>query len=123
MSITLLIVEDSQAIRASLVSLMECLPGIDCIRTAGDLVEAMHCVRNFHPSLVVLDLQLPDGLGLELIEPIKHLAPYARIAVLTNHASEFNKRHCLAGGADWFFDKSTEFDALLDVVRVQAALE
>jgi DNA-binding NarL/FixJ family response regulator len=122
MSITLLIVEDSAHICASLVSLMECIPDIDGIRTAGNLVDAMDCVRNFYPSLVVLDLQLPDGLGLELIEPIRHLLPDVRIAVLTNHASEFNKRHCLAGGADWFFDKSTEFDALLDVVRNQAAL-
>ena len=123
MPITLLIVEDSEAICASLVGLMECIPGIDGIRTAGNLVDAMDCVRSFYPSLVVLDLQLPDGLGLELIEPIRHLSPDVRIAVLTNHASEFNKRHCLAGGADWFFDKSTEFDALLDVVRVQAAFQ
>jgi DNA-binding NarL/FixJ family response regulator len=122
MAIKLLIVEDSQHIRASLVSLMECIPGIDCIATADSIVDAMQCVRESAPSLVVLDLQLPDGLGIELVEPIKALAPKARIAVLTNHASEFNRRHCIAGGVDWFFDKSTEFDAMLDVVRAQAAL-
>lgn len=123
MTIRLLIVEDSQHICASLVSLMECIPGIDCIATANCIADAMQCVRESLPSMVVLDLQLPDGLGIELIEPIKNLSPEVRIAVLTNHASEFNRRHCIAGGADWFFDKSTEFDALLEVVRAKAALQ
>ena len=76
-----------------------------------------HCM----PTLIVLDLQFPDGIGTELIDPLKLMAPTTQIAVLTNHAGEFNKRHCLASGADWFFDKSTEFDDLLDVVRYQAA--
>jgi DNA-binding NarL/FixJ family response regulator len=121
MPLKLLIVEDSEHIRASLVSLIECIPGIECVRTANTLAHAMESVRQLLPNLVVLDLQLPDGLGVELIEPIRVLAPAACIAILTNHANEFNRKHCLVGGADWFFDKSTEFDALLEVVRTQAA--
>jgi DNA-binding NarL/FixJ family response regulator len=53
---------------------------------------------------------------------MKHLAPTAHIAVLTNHANAFNKHHCMAIGADWFFDKSTEFDDLIEVVRAEAKL-
>jgi DNA-binding NarL/FixJ family response regulator len=45
-----------------------------------------------------------------------------RIAVLTNDANEFNRIRCMAGGADWFFDKSTEFEELIEVVRQQIAL-
>jgi DNA-binding NarL/FixJ family response regulator len=122
MTLKLLIVEDSEHIRTSLVSLIECIPGIDCVHTADTLVDALERVRKVLPTLVVLDLQLPDGLGVELIEPIKLLAPQARIAILTNHANDFNRRHCLASGADWFFDKSTEFETLLEVLRAQAAL-
>jgi DNA-binding NarL/FixJ family response regulator len=118
----LLIVEDSPHIRASLVGLMECLPGIDSICTADSLAQAMTSVRLCLPTMVILDLQLPDGLGIELIEPMKHLAPTVHIAVLTNHANAFNKRHCMAIGADWFFDKSTEFDDLIEVVRAEAEL-
>ena len=122
MNTSILIVEDSEHIRASLVSLIECIPGVGQICTADTLASAMVCMRNYAPNLIVLDLQLPDGIGIELIEPIKLMAPATQIAVLTNHASEFNKRHCLAGGADWFFDKSTEFDDLLDVVRHHVAV-
>ena len=45
-----------------------------------------------------------------------------RIAIFTNDVNEFNRRKCLQAGADWFFDKSIEFDDLLDVVQQQAAL-
>jgi DNA-binding NarL/FixJ family response regulator len=118
----LLIVEDSPHIRASLVSLMECLPGIVSVTTADCLGDAIKCARQSLPTMVILDLQLPDGLGIELIEPMKHLAPDVHIAVLTNHANEFNKRHCIAAGANWFFDKSTEFDELIEVVRAESEL-
>jgi DNA-binding NarL/FixJ family response regulator len=119
----LLIVEDSEHVRASLIGLMECIPGIDGICTAVSLVDAMHCVREFSPSMVVLDLHLPDGSGTELINPIQQLAPDVRIAVLTNDASEFNRKICLSFGANWFFDKSTEFEMLLDVVRAHAEIQ
>jgi DNA-binding NarL/FixJ family response regulator len=119
----LLIVEDSEHIRTSLVSLMECIPGIDGICTAVSLVDAMQCVRKSSPSMVVLDLHLPDGYGTELIKPIQQVAPDVRIAVLTNDASEFNRKNCLSFGANWFFDKSTEFDQLLDVVRAHAEMQ
>jgi DNA-binding NarL/FixJ family response regulator len=113
----LLIIEDSEHIRASFVSLMECIPSIDCICTAVSLFDAMHCVSKFSPSIDALDLHLPDGFGTELINQIQHLASDVRIAVLTNDASEFNRKICLSLGANWFFDKSTEFEMFLDVVR------
>lgn len=121
MTLDLLIVDDSQHIRASLVGLLECIEGMGRISTASNLVDAIRSVCKEPPCIVVLDLQLPDGLGLELIQPIKRLVPNVRIAILTNHAGAPNKRHCLASGADWFFDKSTEFDNLLDVLKTQAA--
>jgi len=122
MNTSILIVEDSAHIQASLISLIEYIPGVRSIYTAHSLETAMQCLQRCVPMLIVLDLQLPDGIGTELIGPFKLMVPTTQIAVLTNHASEFNKRHCLAGGADWFFDKSTEFDDLLDVVRHQAAI-
>lgn len=44
------------------------------------------------------------------------------MAVLTNDASEFNRQRCLRAGADCFFDKSTEFEKVLELVQRQAAL-
>jgi DNA-binding NarL/FixJ family response regulator len=117
----LLIVDDSELIRNSLVRLLLEIPGIESIRTADSLVRALDCVEQEEPNLIILDLHLPDGNASRLIEPLKWLAPLARIAMLTNDASEYSRRQCLDQGADWFFDKSTEFERLLEVVRDLAA--
>jgi len=113
----ILIVEDSEAIRNSLVALMQAIPGIESVRTASTMAHAVACIRQYQPSLAVLDLQLPDGVGTELIRPLRAKVPSVRIAILTNFASDFSRKRCLCAGADWFFDKSTEFDSLLQMLR------
>lgn len=117
MPITLLIVDDSDLIRASLRSLLGSVTGIASIREATTLDEALTSVWRDPPMLVILDLSLPDGLGINIIERLKQLSPTLWLAVLTIHADSFYRQHCLALGADWFFDKATETDQLLDVIR------
>ncbi len=119
--ITLLIVDDSDLVRTSLRALLGSVPGIASIREATMLAEAIASVWYDAPTLVILDLNLPDGLGMNIIERLKQLSPTLRLAVLTIHADPFYRQRCLALGADWFFDKASETDALLEVVRQLAA--
>ncbi len=120
MTMKLLIVDDSELIRTRLLGLLEDIQGVDAIHTADTLAETLKSVRREAPTLVILDLHLSDGIAIQIINPIKQLAPGIQIAMLTNDASELNRRECQEAGADWFFDKSTEFLDLLDVVRQQA---
>lgn len=113
----LLIVDDSELIRGRLVGFFQGLAEID---TAGTLAQTLECAGRCPHELVILDLHLPDGNALRIIPQLKQLAPGMRIAVLTNDASAFNAERCLAAGADWFFDKSTEFEKVLDLIRRQA---
>ena len=117
----LLIVEDSEPIRTSLVGLINSIEGIESVRTASTMSQALACMRQYQPTVVVLDLQLPDGVGTELIRPLRAKSPGVRIAVLTNFASDFSRKRCLLAGADWFFDKATEFEGLLSLLRGQTA--
>lgn len=119
---TLLIVDDSELIRASLLGLLQGIQGISAIHTANSLGQSMDKVRRYLPTLVVLDLHLPDGNALQIIPDIKQLVPTVQIAVLTNDAIEFNRNKCLQAGADWFFDKSTEFEEMLAMLQQQTAL-
>jgi two-component system, OmpR family, response regulator len=73
------------------------------------------------PELIVLDLHLPECNAIRAIPHFKRLLPGVRIAVLTNAAHVFNRNASMAAGADWFFDKSTEFEALVELVRRFAA--
>jgi DNA-binding NarL/FixJ family response regulator len=121
MTTHLLIVDDSELIRTSLRALLSSVTGISSIREAGTLSEALVSVQADPPSLVILDMNLPDGLGMDIIKPIKQFSPAVLIAVFTIHAFPGCTKRCLALGADWFFDKATETDALLAVVRQHAA--
>jgi len=119
--IKLLIVDDSDLIRASLRRLLGSVVGIATIGEASTLGEALESVRINPPSLVILDLNLPDGLGMDIISQLKQMSPTLWLAVLTIHADPGYRQRCLALGADWFFDKATEIDPLLEVVRQLAA--
>lgn len=118
-SFNLLIVDDSELIRTRLISLLDRVAGIASIDQAATLAHAMERVRYQPPDLVILDLHLPDGLGTEIIGSLKQMAPNLRIAVLTFCGEDAYRKQCLALGADWFFDKASEFDALLALVHDQ----
>lgn len=123
MTTRLLIVDDSELIRTRLRALLGHVAGIASIREASTLSGALVSVQADAPALVILDMNLPDGMGMDIIKPLKQLAPAVLIAVFTIHADPSFSKRCLALGADWFFDKATETDALLEVVRQHAALK
>lgn len=118
----LLIVDDSDLIRTSLRALLGSVAGIDSIREAVTLREAMESVRRDPPTLVILDMNLPDGLGIHIIKPLQQLVPTLLIAMVTVHASPSVRKLSLAFGADWLFDKGAGTDGLLEVVRQHATL-
>ena len=117
----LLVVEDSALIRRRLLELLEGIAGIDTRATSATLAETLTDARRDLPTFILLDLNLPDGNAMTIIPTLKNLPSAPRIAVLTNHAGALTRSQCLLAGADWFFDKSTEFKQALDVVRAQAA--
>jgi two-component system OmpR family response regulator len=122
MALKLLLVDDSDLIRISLQALLEPMAGIETIHTANTLLKTLECVSHSAPSLLILDIHLPDGHAIQIIPRLKQLAPRMRIAIFTNDVNEFNRRKCLQAGADWFFDKSIECGELLAVVNQQAEL-
>jgi two-component system OmpR family response regulator len=113
----ILVVDDSELIRLRLARQIEALPGVDRVMTASGCLLAQHLVASQPPALVVLDLHLPDGDPVRLIPQFKLDHPDLKVAVLTNDATDYNRRRCLQAGADWFFDKSTEFEQLLTQLR------
>lgn len=113
----LLVVEDSNEVRQRLCQFLVAIPNVKVVekttRAAG-----MEQLRLDSPDIVILDLQLPDGDGMQLLRTAKRDFPATRVFVFTNHV--FHRRQCLAEGADRFFDKSMEFIALLEAIKVLA---
>jgi DNA-binding NarL/FixJ family response regulator len=117
----LLVVDDSELIRSRLVEMLRGLPGVDSVDTAENLSQTLDYVFDCPPALTILDLHLPDGNALQILEVLKRIAPAMQIVMLSNDANEFNRAKCLKAGADAFFDKSTEFESALAWAQRQAA--
>ncbi len=118
--VKLLILDDSDLIRSRLATLMRGIPGVEEVFVTETLAQTLVCVRELRPALVVLDLHLPGGNVNQLIPVLKKIAPWLKVVVLANDFNDFSRRRCLDAGADWLFDKSTEFEALLALLAEQA---
>jgi DNA-binding NarL/FixJ family response regulator len=113
----ILVVDDSAVAGSRLSSLLGSVDGVEVLPQAWDVAGARRAFLTGAPDLVVTDFQLPDGTGVDVIRHVKLTWPGTFVCVLTNYPWAPNRRRCLDAGADLFLDKSTEFDALLDVCR------
>jgi DNA-binding NarL/FixJ family response regulator len=119
MPMNVLIVDDSPTVRTSLRWLLRCIKGVGVVREAGTLSETLEGVRSDPPVVLILDLRLPDGLSDSVLQTLKQLAPEMRIAVFSLHADSSHQQQCQALGVDWFFDKTTQTEALLDWLMLE----
>ena len=111
------LVEDSPAIRARLAATIRGIEGAELVGEAGRVGEAIDGIRSTHPGAVILDLQLEDGSGLEVLKAVRSLAPGLHVAVLTNYATDQHRRACMDAGAEFFLDKSSDFPRIREIVR------
>jgi DNA-binding NarL/FixJ family response regulator len=108
MSVTkkILIVDDSELLqirlRKALIKANESL----IITQAYNYHEALEQFHSFHPATVILDIALPDGSGMVLLQIFKKEDPKVVVAMLTNYPNIEFKDSCLTFGADHFYEKS-----------------
>jgi len=115
------LVEDSASIRERLVRLLESVPGAQVIGQAGDADEAIAAILAARPDVVLLDVQLEQSSGFDVLRAVHSLEPRIAFYMLSNFATEPYRRHAERLGASGFFDKSTDFDRLRDLVAQRAA--
>lgn len=103
------VVDDSPLIRDGLTRLIEMVDGIDVVGQAEDATQGLELVRALAPDAVTLDIMMPNGNGLELLEQIKRLPSSPTVILLTNYPYPAFKKRCVELGADFFLNKGTEF--------------
>lgn len=111
------LVEDSAAIRAHLAATIRAITGAELVGEAATVGAAIDGIRSTHPSAVILDLQLEDGSGLEVLKAVRPCVPELHVAVLTNYATDQHRRACMAAGAEYFLDKSSDFPRIREIVQ------
>lgn len=115
-SLRCFLVEDSAVIRQNLIATLEELLSVQIVGTAEDERSAVDWLQS-HPAdtcdLMIIDIFLRKGTGLEVLRQARALHPEARLVVLTNFATADMRKRCAQLGADRVFDKSAELEELL----------
>ena len=112
-----LIADDSVLWRERLTAMISELPGIQVIGQAENAQNAINSIRILKPDVTILDIRMPGGNGFEVLENIKKDKWHPLMIVLTSYLYPPYKKKCLDSGADYFFDKSTEFQKVIEVLK------
>jgi DNA-binding NarL/FixJ family response regulator len=111
-----LIVDDSEQIRDRLVTLLSESDHIRVVGQAGNGRQALEAMRRLAPDTVVLDIRLPDTNGIELLKKIKAFYPDVKVIMLTNFDFAHYRQQCRRLGADYFLNKTLEFEKIVDAI-------
>jgi DNA-binding NarL/FixJ family response regulator len=110
------IADDSSVVRQRLVELVSTLGEVCLVGQAGDAMEAINDIQSTKPDVAILDIQMPGSNGFYVLEQIKISQPELRVIMLTAFPYPQYRQKCLNAGADYFFDKSCEFDQVTNVL-------
>ena len=113
---SVLIVDDSTAVRQRLVAILNQIDGVEVVGEATDADEALELCQTLRPDVMTLDLVLPGESGVDVLEQIKQLECSPRVIVLTNYPYPAFRKRCLALGAEFFLNKATEFDRIAGIL-------
>ncbi len=111
------LVDDSVVIRQRLKRMLANLKDIEVMGEAADAAEATEAIHQAKPDVVLLDIHLLGGSGIEVLEKVKKDQPAPAVIILTNYPYPQYRQKCLDAGADFFFVKSTEFDKVVPALR------
>jgi len=111
------IVDDSALVLERLTDLLKEIPDLHLVGKAGNVPEAIKSIRDVNPDAVILDLQMPGGSGLDVLRAIRPDHPSLHILICTNYPYPKYREECLTAGADFFLDKSAEFERIPVIFR------
>lgn len=107
----LLVVDDDPDICHLVVRYAQGHGGWEIVDPVGDTAEAERCAKQHQPDVIVLDVHLPDGSGIDAIPRLRHVAPDARIVMFSSDGD--SRDTALQAGADDWCNKSDGFHSLL----------
>ncbi|MGP9846024.1 response regulator transcription factor [Brachybacterium sp. 107] len=116
-----ILVDDENLIRSALATMLSLEDDLDVRGEAATVADGARLARAEQPDVAVLDLQLPDGDGLELATRIGQVSPATRCLILTSHARPGYLKRALAQGVLGFLPMTTSADQLASAVRSVAA--
>lgn len=123
-NIKVFVADDSIVLRERLLEMLQEIAGVEVLGCAADGLHAINCIRELKPDAVVLDIQMPCGTGLDVLKNVKKAGTGPLVIVFTNFPYPQYRKRALECGAEFFFDKTTEFEKLRELFeQLTGALE
>lgn len=117
--IRLVLVDDHELVRHGIRALVEAEPDLEVVGEAASVAEAVRRIGFDEPDVVVLDLDLPDGSGIEVCRRVRTVSPSSRVLILTGFADEAALAAAReAGAAGFVLKRIHQFDLVNDIRRV-----
>ena len=111
------LVDDSVIIRQRLKRMLADVQGVQVVGEAGNAQNATNAIHQQKPDVVLLDIHLLDGSGIDVLQNLKKDKPAPAVIILTDYPFPQYRQTCLEAGADFFFVKSTEFDLVVPALK------
>ena len=105
MTTSVLLVDDHELIRNGLAAVLDLEPDLDLVATAGTVCEALAAYDQLRPAVVIADLQLPDGTGLDIVRAVRRADDRTGLVVLTMHSGDEQIFAAMEAGASGFVGK------------------
>ena len=115
--IKLLLVDDHPVVRDGLRRVRELAPGIGIVGDATTMHSAVAATLQLEPDVVLMDVRLPDGDGIEACRRIKRLRPETRILFLTSYADHRFVLAAMEAGGDGYLLKESDAQRVVDAMR------
>ena len=111
------LVDDSLIVCARLITMLTDIDGVEIIGQARTPSDAVTSILRVIPDLIIMDIQMPGGTGIDVLIKIREHHCLAKVIIFTNFPYPQYRKKCEAAGADYFFDKSNEFESVIRVVE------
>lgn len=118
--ISVFIADDSPLIRERLRSLLTEIPEVEVIGEAGNGVEALVSIHRIKPDVVILDIQMPGDSGIDIVRHLRKSGVKPVSIILTNYSYRHNTRASFEVGANYFLDKSRDFEKIKPIIGMLA---
>lgn len=118
--IRVMLVDDHEVVRAGLRALLDRREGMSVVAEAGSVAEAIEVAAAEKPDVIVMDVRLPDGSGVEACREIRESRPETKMIMLTSYADDEAIFASILAGASAYLLKQTRANQLADAVETVA---
>lgn len=115
--LNILVVDDTELVVDRLFEMLSELTCVDKLFKANSYAEAVAVLEKNIPDIVLLDIQMPGKNGIQLLQFIRNTYPDVCTVMFTNRVSDYYREICENIGANYFIDKSTEFEKIPGIVQ------